>query len=101
MTPMLVSMNPMGPYMTDAAEAAANSFFPNPGMHLPLQEAQKLRPELSDNAGSLFLDMFAKVVTGREPLDAAWNTYVADWYRRGGADLVEQATAWHADFNKQ
>jgi ABC-type glycerol-3-phosphate transport system substrate-binding protein len=98
MNPILVAMNPMADYMNEGRELAAQNVFPNPGMHMPLQEAQKLRPELSDRAGSLFLDMFAKVVTGKAQLDQAWDDYVAEWYRRGGDDLIEQATAWHNAF---
>ena len=100
MLPMLVEMNPMKDYIKIGIEAAPKNVFDNPGMHMPLQEAQKLRPELGPRAGSLFLDMFAKVVTGKEDLDAAWDPYVAEWRRRGGDDLIDQATAWHNDFTK-
>ena len=101
MSPLLVEMNPMRDYLLLGKEIAPQNIFPNPGMHMPLMEAQKLRPELAARAGTLFLDMFAKVVTGKVELESAWDTYVAEWHRRGGDDLIDQATAWYADFSKK
>ncbi|MNU05984.1 hypothetical protein D3C72_2509950 [compost metagenome] len=52
-------------------------------------------------AGTLFLDMFAKVITGKEELDPAFDKFVSEWKRRGGDEAMKEATAWYNEQNKK
>jgi hypothetical protein len=47
------------------------------------------------------MDMFAKAITGKEPLDAAFDGFVKEWKRRGGDEAIKEATKWYADFHKK
>lgn len=71
------------------------NFFKDESMYMPMPEALKTRPELGYRDGSLFMDMFAKVLTGREPLDSAFDHFVTNWKRQGGELAIQQATEWY------
>lgn len=64
---------------------------------IPTPEAFKTNPELAPGfgPGTLFLDMFAKVITGREPLDPAFDNFVAEWKKRGGDAAIKETTEWY------
>lgn len=81
-----------------AIEAAGKAPYPNPAGYMGTPETLQEYPELGGRDGTLFFDMFAKVITGEEPLDAAWDAYVAEWYRRGGQELVDEINEWYDDF---
>jgi hypothetical protein len=70
---------------------------------MPKLTAFNTRPELAlaFAPGSLFLDMFAKVVTGKEQLDPAFDKFVAEWTRRGGDTAIKEATTWYNNFHKK
>lgn len=68
----------------------------NDGLYMPQLNTLQKFPELSP-WGTLFNEMFAKVVTGTEPLEH-FDDFVSDWYARGGDKVIEEATAWHTDF---
>lgn len=75
---------------------------PNDALHMPTLEAFKTRPELvpGTGAGTLFLDMFAKVITGQEEADAAFDEFVSEWRRRGGDEAIREATDWYHSFHQ-
>jgi hypothetical protein len=70
---------------------------------MPTLQSLKTNPELTvgTGAGTLFLDMFAKVITGKEDADSAFDKFVAEWKRRGGDAAIKEATDWYNAFNKK
>jgi len=71
--------------------------------HMPLLESFETNPELVPGLGdgTLFLEMFAKVITGEEELDPAFDEFVEKWKAHGGEEAIEEATEWYNDFNEQ
>jgi ABC-type glycerol-3-phosphate transport system substrate-binding protein len=67
----------------------------SPSINMELPEVLTTKPELGSGTGTLFQDMFAKVVTGKEEADAAFDKFVADWKKRGGDEAIKQATDWY------
>ena len=91
----------MAEYILKGKPIAAEGAFDNPALYMPKLKASLKRPELGyRGGGTLFMDMFAKVVSGKEDIDATWDAYVADWYDRGGEDVIKEATAWYNQSNK-
>lgn len=98
MNPLLVSQSPHQDVIERGIAMANQSVFEHAGKNMPTLETLKTRPELGDRGGSLFMDMFARVVTGREELDAAFDNFVVEWRRRGGDEAIAEATAWYLEF---
>ncbi|WNR46837.1 extracellular solute-binding protein [Paenibacillus roseipurpureus] len=73
----------------------------NQALNMPALESIKTKPELGIDAGSLFLDMFAKVVSGKENTDTAFDKFVSDWKKRGGDDAIKEATDWYNKTKKK
>ncbi|HZG57950.1 extracellular solute-binding protein [Paenibacillus sp.] len=96
-TPRVLSLSPDADVIAAGMEASRKSGIQHESLYLPRPEAFNTNPELSPGFGadSLFLDMFAKVVTGREPLDAAFDSFVTEWKSRGGDAAIQQATEWY------
>ncbi|MEF3302745.1 hypothetical protein [Paenibacillus sp. GYB003] len=84
-------------------QTAKKNVIKNDALHMPTLNSLKTHPELAvgTGAGTLFLDMFAKVVTGKEELDASFDKFVAEWKRRGGDAAIKEATDWYNKFNKK
>lgn len=82
---------------------AANNVVKHDSLHMPSLESLSTHPELLPGtaAGTLFLDMFAKVVTGRENLDTAFDKFVAEWKKRGGEAAMKEATEWYNKFHNK
>jgi hypothetical protein len=68
-------------------------------MYMPNLEALTTRPELGIGSGTLFLDMFAKVITGKLDLDTGFENFVAEWKKRGGDQAIKEATEWYKKKN--
>ena len=102
-TPKLLANRSNAKVYLDAIQVAQNNSFKNPGIDMPSIEVFKTAPELTPGfgVGSLFLDMFAKVVTGKEELDPAFNAFVAEWRKRGGDAAIKQATEWYNKTQKK
>lgn len=62
------------------------------GLEMPALETLKARPELAYDG--LWLEFAAKVVTGKVSADN-FDKFVAEWEKRGGKDLIEEATKWY------
>ncbi|WP_176706016.1 extracellular solute-binding protein [Paenibacillus hemerocallicola] len=73
----------------------AKNMYDDPSINMELPEVLQTKPELGYAGGSLFMDMFSRVVTGKEQPDAAFDKFVADWKKRGGDEAVKQATEWY------
>lgn len=80
-------------------EIAKNSIIYDDSLNMPALKAFETNPELAPGngytTGGLFLDMFAKVVTGKEELDSAFDSFVQEWRRRGGDEAIKGATQWY------
>jgi putative aldouronate transport system substrate-binding protein len=82
-------------------ETAKENMLKNDALHMPSLKALEGKPELAVGfgSGSLFTDMFAKVVTGGEPIDSAFDRFVAEWRSRGGDEVIKEATEWYKKFH--
>jgi putative aldouronate transport system substrate-binding protein len=76
-------------------EYAANNLYDDPSINMPALESMKTRPELTHTPGSLFQEMLAKAITGKEDVNKAFNDFVAEWKKRGGDEVIKEATAWY------
>lgn len=103
MLPRLLEVIPNSEAIKEGIKTAAANVFPNDGLHMPTLESLKTHPELTPGtgAGTLFLDMFAKVITGKENVDTAFDQFVAEWKRRGGDAAIKEATDWYNSFHKK
>ncbi|MEF3305807.1 extracellular solute-binding protein [Paenibacillus sp. GYB003] len=93
----VLKFSPNGDMLVRGVELAKNAIFKHDGLNMPALKALETHPELvpGTGAGTLFLDMFAKVVTGKEELDPAFDKFVSEWKRRGGDEAIKEATAWY------
>lgn len=98
--PEVLALSPVGPMIAEGFEKAAKSAVKDDSLYLPAFEILQLKPELAASAatGTLFADMFAKAVTGKESVDAAFDSFVAEWKKRGGDDMIKIATDWHKSY---
>jgi len=94
-SPLVLNKIKGGDKVLEAAATAKKSAFKNDGLDMPALDALASRPELGFYSGSLFMDMFAKVVTGAEDADKGFDTFVAEWKRRGGDEAIKEATKWY------
>jgi len=67
---------------------------------MPLPDVVVKNPQLGIGDGSLYADMFAKVLLGREKVDEAFDQYVSTWKAQGGDKAIEEATAWYQTYSK-
>lgn len=93
--PLLLDTYKYGDKIREAAQIADESTFQHEGMPMPALDSLKDAPELDIHSGSLFLDMFARAVTGKEAPEQAFAAFVAEWMNRGGEAAIEEATAWY------
>lgn len=95
----LIEINPYKDLIAKGKKLANDNAMRNDAMHMPILSTMQTHPELGTGAGSLFMDMVAKVVTGKEEADKAFGTFTNEWKRRGGNDAIQEATAWYKSFN--
>lgn len=96
MNPLIVDLYPARDLIRKAAPLAVQSAFKHDGKNMPVLDAFKENPNLGSGAGSLFLDMAAKVITGKEDAGTSFAAFVAEWKKRGGDAAIEQANGWYA-----
>ncbi|WP_127581757.1 extracellular solute-binding protein [Paenibacillus koleovorans] len=99
LSPLVLAIDPNANLLKAGLQAAQNSIYKNDGLYMPNLDALKTHPELGSGAGTLFLDMFAKVVTGKAELDATFDQFVKDWKARGGDAAIAEATKWYKAFH--
>jgi putative aldouronate transport system substrate-binding protein len=101
MTSKVLDMNPVGKIVKEGNQLATNNIIEHDGLHMPTLESLATHPELTlgTGSGTLFLDMFAKVITGKEELDPAFDQFVEEWKRRGGEAAMKEATEWYNSFH--
>lgn len=101
MSPLVVGKSSNAALLNKGIQITQTNTIPDDGAYMPLLEAFKAHPELRFGSGSLFIDMFSKVVTGKEPLETAFDKFVNDWKSRGGNDAIKEATDWYNKVNKK
>lgn len=97
--PLVLEVDPNAELLKNGLKAANNSIYKNEAMYMPNLEALTTRPELGIGSGTLFLDMFAKVITGKLDLDTGFENFVAEWKKRGGDQAIKEATEWYKKKN--
>ncbi|SDO37648.1 ABC-type glycerol-3-phosphate transport system, substrate-binding protein [Paenibacillus sp. yr247] len=100
-SPLLINTSKYAASVNQATEYAKINTIKHEDINMPILLTMKTHPELGWQAGSLYLDMFAKVVTGREPLDTAFANFVTDWKKHGGDQAIKESTAWYKQFYKK
>lgn len=101
LTPLGLASDPNGELLIKGLEAAKNSLYKSDGLYMPSLESTKTKPELGTfGSGTLFMDMFAKVVTGRADIDSSFDNFVKEWKKRGGDEIIKEATEWYKSFHK-
>ncbi|MFK7694575.1 extracellular solute-binding protein [Paenibacillus sp. HJGM_3] len=73
----------------------------DPGINMPVPSTMATTPELGAGTGTLFMDAFTRMVTGKEDINTGWDKYVADWKKRGGEQAIKEATDWYNKNNKK
>ncbi|WP_197081011.1 extracellular solute-binding protein [Gordoniibacillus kamchatkensis] len=73
-------------------KVAKNEGRESDGLDMPLPPTLLSRPELGKN--NLWMETAAKIVTGKEPLDS-FDKFVEDWKKRGGDQVIKEATEWY------
>lgn len=97
--PSVLDLDPNAELMKKGLAAAQEGIFTSDDFHMPVLDAIKSNPELGFGASTLFMDMFAKVLTGSSDLDAAFDGFLNEWQARGGGDAIAEATAWYKTFH--
>jgi hypothetical protein len=99
----VLDVSPNTEAIKSGIQVAKKNIIKNDGLYMPTLNSLKTNPELAvgTGAGTLFLDMFAKVITGKEELDASFDKFVAEWKRRGGDTAIKEATDWYNKFHKK
>ncbi|NQX62980.1 extracellular solute-binding protein [Paenibacillus qinlingensis] len=101
--PLVLKALPESEKIAKGYATSKGSLIPNEAKYMPRLESLASHPELNIGAaqGTLFLDMFAKVLTGKEPLDSAFDNFVVEWKKRGGDASIKEATDWYNKFNSK
>jgi putative aldouronate transport system substrate-binding protein len=87
-----IKSKPGGDKILATMKIAAAEGLVNDGSEMPVMPAMQARPELKYDG--LWLEFASKVVTGKEPVEK-FDEFVADWKKRGGEQLVKEATEWY------
>ncbi|WP_164821401.1 extracellular solute-binding protein [Paenibacillus koleovorans] len=98
----VLDFNPAGDTLKAGFVKANANLIKRAELNMPVLKALENKPELAlgTNTGTLFMDMFAKVVTGKEQVDPAFEKFVSEWKRRGGDAAMKEATDWYNNYTK-
>ncbi|MGO4544160.1 extracellular solute-binding protein [Paenibacillus sp. 2TAB23] len=77
---------------------SADIAMPHDSLYMPPLVTFQNNPEIS-TWGTMFVEMFSKIMTGSQPIDA-FDKFVADWNKRGGDKAIDEATQWYNAFHK-
>jgi putative aldouronate transport system substrate-binding protein len=98
----LFDFQPQKEVFYEGLKIATDEIIDHDSLFMPEMDAINDHPELNPGlrAGTLFLDMFANVLTGKEELDQSFDLFVLEWKRRGGDDAIKEATEWYKKFHE-
>ncbi|KRF06814.1 hypothetical protein ASG89_18355 [Paenibacillus sp. Soil766] len=68
------------------------------GLDMPIPPTLQSKPELGKNG--LWMETTAKIMTGKDPVDS-FDKFVEDWKKRGGDQIIKDATEWYNAKNKK
>ncbi|TLS53885.1 extracellular solute-binding protein [Paenibacillus antri] len=94
---LVLKMLPESEKIISGYKLSAEIALEHDSLYMPALETFKMNPEIS-TWGSMFVEVFANVMTGKAPLDS-FDTFVEDWKKRGGDKAIEEATAWYNEFH--
>lgn len=92
-----IKSKPGGEKILASMKVAQAEGLVNDGIEMPAMPTLQARPELKHDG--LWLEFASKVITGKESIDK-YNDFVADWKKRGGDQLVKEATEWYKSKSK-
>ncbi|WP_179232975.1 extracellular solute-binding protein [Paenibacillus rigui] len=95
--PEFMKNKPENEKVVQALEISKKEGRVNDGDGIPALPTLKTRPELKFDG--LWLEFAAKVITGKESSDG-FDKFVADWKKRGGDQLIKEATQWYNQSKK-
>lgn len=97
LSPLVIAANPEADALENGIRAANTNVFQHDSLNMPTLDAFETNPELVPGTGSgtLFLDMFANIITGNVDLDEAFDNFVDTWKSRGGEKAMTEATEWY------
>lgn len=101
LSPMVINKGKFAQLTQKGIDYTKMNAFKDESMYMPSPELLKSKPELGYRDNSLFMDMFVRVLTGREPLDSAFDKFVSDWKRSGGEQVIQEATRWYQNFYRK
>ncbi|CAN7748843.1 extracellular solute-binding protein [Paenibacillus sp. LjRoot56] len=101
MSPLVINAGKFAALTQKGIEYTKMNFFKDESMYMPTPAILKAKPELGYRDGSLYMDMFIKVLTDREPLDDAFDKFVTNWKRQGGEQVIQEATNWYKSYYKK
>lgn len=90
--PEYMKVRTNGQFVANALQIATSEGRVNDGLDMPIPPTQATKPELGYTG--LWMEMAAKIITGREPLDS-FDKFVEDWKKRGGDQVIQEATDWY------
>ncbi|WNQ11142.1 extracellular solute-binding protein [Paenibacillus aurantius] len=95
--PLALKVLPNSDVILKGYQDAESTIMKNDAMYMPPLKSLDGRPELNPAfvAGSLFYDWFVKLVVGKEDLDKGFDSFVAEWKKRGGEAAIQEATDWY------
>lgn len=93
-----IKNKPGGDKILAALKVAQAEGAKNDGLGMPSLPTLQARPELKYDG--LWLEFASKVITGKESVDK-FNDFVADWKKRGGDQLIKEATDWYKSTQKK
>src|SRR5699024_10202172 len=101
LSPRVVEQGEHGEMIQKGLDMAVEHVISNDALGMPDLEAYSASPEIIPGLGdgTLFLEMFAKVVTGRVELDSEFDKFVKEWKKRGGDEAFIEATEWYNENN--
>lgn len=87
--------------MQEGLEIAEENAIQDDALGMPVLDAYSAAPEIDPGMGdgTLFAEMFAKVITGEKELDEGFDEFVEEWKSRGGEEAIEEATEWYNENN--
>ncbi len=102
-SPLVLKAMPDADVMIKGYDTANANQIKHGGLYMPRLKSLEGKPEIAVGfgVGNLFTDMFAKVVTGTEPIDTAFDKFVTEWMKRGGDAVIKEATEWYNAFHKK
>jgi putative aldouronate transport system substrate-binding protein len=87
-----------GDLIANAIQLSKSEGRKDDGLGMSLPPTLQSKPELGKNG--LWMETAAKIMTGKDPIDS-FDKFVEDWKKRGGDQIIKEATEWYNAQNKK